>query len=321
MYSGRIPSSRHLRPGFTILEILVVVSVIGVIFSLLMPAVQSAREAARRTQCRTNLKQIATAWLIHENTHRHFPTGGWGWLWAGDPNAGYGVDQTGGWGYNILPFIGQANMHDYGKEQGNAAATGARRITEPLSLYYCPSRRSVQLYATDFQMHHCDPTPLIARTDYAANAGDQEENEFYEGPETKAEGLDPDYNWPATENLSGVSFQRSTIKTQRIQDGLSNTYMIGEKYLNPDNYETGKDGSDNENAFTGFNNDVYRVTFNPPHQDRSGLVDQQSFGSAHAGCFSMALCDGSVKSISYNIEPETFRSMGNRDNLRFPADR
>jgi type II secretory pathway pseudopilin PulG len=84
---------------------LTVIAVIGVLVALLLPAVQAAREAARRTQCANNVKQIALACLQHQEAHRHFPSDGWGWRWLGDPDRGYGRNQTGGWLYNVLEFI------------------------------------------------------------------------------------------------------------------------------------------------------------------------------------------------------------------------
>src|SRR5450756_1612071 len=92
------------QAGFTLVELLVVMSIISVLIGLLLPAVQAAREAARRTQCINNLHQIGLAVLQHEVATRHFPTGGWGSLWLGDPDRGTDEKQPGGWIYNILPY-------------------------------------------------------------------------------------------------------------------------------------------------------------------------------------------------------------------------
>ena len=95
------------RNGFTLVELLVVIAIIGVLVALLLPAIQAAREAARRTQCINNLKQLALGCQNHHDTHGHFPTGGWGWYWVGDPDRGFGKEQPGGWAYNLLPFFEQ----------------------------------------------------------------------------------------------------------------------------------------------------------------------------------------------------------------------
>jgi prepilin-type N-terminal cleavage/methylation domain-containing protein len=81
--------------GFTLVELLVVIAIIGVLVALLLPAVQAAREAARKTQCRNNLRQIAIAALSHESIHKHYPTGGWGFKWIGWRDAGAGRQQPG----------------------------------------------------------------------------------------------------------------------------------------------------------------------------------------------------------------------------------
>src|SRR4051812_33474579 len=126
--------------GFTLVELLVVIAIIGILVALLLPAIQSAREAARRTQCKTNLKNIGLAILNHVDSRKVFPTGGvtWGvliedYLEDGKP---VGTDRMGlGWGYQILPYMEEEALHNI--------TTGAQMRSTAVSLYNCPSRRNV----------------------------------------------------------------------------------------------------------------------------------------------------------------------------------
>ena len=98
--------SRPVR-GFTLVELLVVITIIAILIALLLPAVQAAREAARQAQCKNNIKQLALGCLQHESQYKFYPTGGWGPQWMGDPNRSVGKRQTGGWIFCILPYIDQ----------------------------------------------------------------------------------------------------------------------------------------------------------------------------------------------------------------------
>src|SRR5262245_35403008 len=125
------------RRGFTLVELLVVIAIIGILIALLLPAVQAARESARRTQCSNHLKQLALSMSTHHDQHKMFPSGGWGWRWTGDPDRGHGKRQPGGWGYQILPFIEQQAIYDLGagpslvqKKQGSAL-----RLKTPLAFF------------------------------------------------------------------------------------------------------------------------------------------------------------------------------------------
>src|SRR5438067_4283147 len=110
--TGHVYAHERRRLGFTLVELLVVIAIIGVLVALLLPAVQAAREAARRMHCQNNLKQMGLGWHNHTDVNGHLPTGGWGWGWVGDADQGVGKLQTGSWTFNILPYIEQKTIYD-----------------------------------------------------------------------------------------------------------------------------------------------------------------------------------------------------------------
>jgi hypothetical protein len=119
--------------------------------------------------------------------------------------------------------------------------------------------------------------------------------------------------WAPVNSWSGISFQRSSVSSAAIRDGLSNTYLIGEKYVSSDHYEDGVDGGDNDTAFSGFGNDNFRSTDQTPLNDQRGKAYDCRFGSPHSGIFQMSFCDGSTKSINIGVDATVHRYLGDRN--------
>lgn len=331
------------RVGFTLVELLVVITIIGILISLLLPAVQSAREAARRLQCSNNLKQMALAALNHESAIGHFPTNGWGYAWIGDPDRGAGWRQPGGWMFNLLPYMEQMSVYAAGSDGKPSEVTdkqkagGRTTLRTPLNAFHCPTRRRATLYpaGTGYshfrEPNHADSTDMVARSDYACNGGTVVQHGGWNGGGAGPADLADVDDAPAAAqaifatigaNVTGIFHAGSMITMADIRDGTSNTYLFGEKYLNPDHYSTGNGLGDNENAYMGDNGDIIRWANSVPRHDHPGWDMgglNYPFGSAHSGGVNMALCDGSVRSISYSIDPEIHRRLGHRAS-RLPID-
>ncbi|MGA2059865.1 MAG: DUF1559 domain-containing protein [Thermoguttaceae bacterium] len=337
-----IAVSKPKRPAFTLVELLVVIAIIGILIALLLSAVQAARESARRLQCRNNLKQIGLACQDHLDRQKHFPTGGWGFWWVGDPDRGYAKNQPGGWVYNILPGLELTALRNTGK--GTSAAQKRASIIlvvrTSISELICPSRRAVGLFpkgmAGTFIAYNANDNDandnVLARSDYAACCGSQSFNEDPDfdtaaGPTSYEAALT--FKWPDSDNPAspmyqdGVMYQRSAIRPIDVRRGLSHTIMAGEKYINAADYLTGMDYGDNESMYTGQNNDNYRVTFLPPALDSRrdpNTIDTTKFGSPHAAASHFVFCDGSVHSISYEVDTGSYQIFGSRNKSTIPPE-
>jgi prepilin-type N-terminal cleavage/methylation domain-containing protein/prepilin-type processing-associated H-X9-DG protein len=349
-----------LRLGFTLVELLVVIAIIGILVALLLPAIQAAREAARRSQCQNHVKQLALGCLLHEDTHGFLPSGGWGYSYSGDPDRGYGESQPGSWLYSILTFIEEQSLRGLGSgnTDNNSAwqPSSIKLHQSPVTIFHCPSRRRAQLYkarlsglAEQKWLETVASQEGVVKTDYAASSGDSLLFDAWPGDGTNRLWLPANYDaianaserrpvkWTNTSSpdskffQTGVMFYHSELKVSRIEDGMSKTYLLGEKWMNPDTYEASgatTDGTftlgDNQSAYTGYEWDNQRVAWqvnsdddaetHQPKQDRAGLNPYRdpAFGSAHPGGYNCAMCDGSVQTVSYDIETLVHRRLANR---------
>jgi prepilin-type N-terminal cleavage/methylation domain-containing protein len=323
----------HARQGFTLIELLIVIAIIGILLQITLPAVEMSREAARRTQCSNNLRQVALGFQSHHDTQQFLPSSGWGWRWTGHPDRGFGEDQPGGWAYNLLPYIEQGSVRELGVGMKDGTPEKAEALlranASPIAVMNCPSRRRPTLYpvaksnggAAGGSFSPILPVAcqegdgkncLVARGDFAVNSGSINQLPGADsGPLTLDEAKDYDWTFsgPKAVRQNGVSYQRSKVRLAQILDGLSKTYAVGERFIELGQYASGTWDGDDQSLFVGHDGDSNRYTGSdespiPPLRDVK-LYEYLQFGSAHPNGLNMALCDGAVIFVAYGRNDET----------------
>lgn len=296
--------------GFTLVELLVVIAIIGVLVGLLLPAVQAARESARRMQCNNHLKQVGLAMHNFHDTFNVLPGGARDGR-APDPlTVCCRASNVHGWSwkYHILPYMEGTNLWDLGQNPSHGTAENdVARVGVPG--YHCPSRRGVQAYGSGFY-----------RADYCANGGQR-------GTAGTRE--------PGSVGETGFIAQTDYLKRRLadVKDGLSNTLMVGEKALHDDRH--GSDGGDNERwNNSGWDEDCIRwgAAVNAdgleyglvPLPDKQAPTNTRSvvdiggrswgnwhpyWGAAHPGGANFVLGDGAVRTVTYTIDQVIMRRL------------
>ena len=318
---------RHL--GFTLVELLVVIAIIGILIALLLPAVQAAREAARRVKCINNLKQIALASVAYEKANRKFANVA-GPARDAPSNT---MQSTPPWIVALFPFMDEVPLFNtasnvagyFGTQQIPPQSVVTALFKTPVPTVYCPSRRAAIAYTVD-------PKYLIrvpfygyiiqsaSRTDYALNGGaDKAPTNSYASDPVDLPGIWE--VWPTPPQNKPPDPKAGTPKTVRVRDvtdGLSKTYFAAEKLIPGDTYETGQFWGDKGSLYTCPLGDCVRFAAQPPefdpHNNNSSThcSNCHNFGSAHTTVWNAAYCDGSVHSLSHNMSFATHKALASR---------
>lgn len=316
---GSHPQTRW-RSGFTLIELLVVIAIIAILVALLLPAVQQAREAARRSSCKNNLKQIGLAMHNYHDTFGTFPPG---WVGAnlGSPNTGLDTANPDsfrngfGWASMLLPSLEAGNLYDrFNFNLPTADQTAGQNANEPLlaqplAVFQCPSDSKPDQFDAE------DGNGNIVRM---ATAN-------YLGVFGVTELEDCEIGAGVTETQQcrgeGTLFHNSRVRFRDITDGTSNTVIIGERTTFYENLNTKADPFYGTWPGIIANSEevAERILAHTAHgpnyalrKDGAGnsLGDAGDFGSSHKGGAQFVLGDGGVRFISENINEVTFQRLG-----------
>ena len=280
---------RFAKKAFTLVELLVVIAIIGILIALLLPAVQTAREAARRIQCVNNLKQVGLAINLYHDARKNYPSGR-------NTRDFMGVS----WAFRLTPYLEEQAIFDaYRDEFRVDAPENAIAMRSPISSYFCPSRRPP---AADRNFDNNNDAPLVmgaaAGGDYAANPGT-----YY--------NYSPNREGKIDRERAGPIFTFSEIKSRQVEDGLSKTFGVGERHIPP------ADTTAPPELVHLFQGDCAFMAADTPWglfaDTRRGLADSRNdrsrskYGSKHPSVTLFVFLDGHVSPISNDTDLDALR--------------
>lgn len=323
----RLSSSRVGRSGFSLIELLVVISIIAVLIALLMPAVQKVREAANRTSCANNLKQIGLAVHNYHNEYDLLPP-------ARIDGAGHCT-----WAVLILPYLEQNSLYELWDIRRSYYYQSAEARQTPVKIYFCPARRAPGQLSTSGDVPGDAPIPTGtfaqnlpgALGDYACAIHHNGTVNTATTPPSmnyiyatgsiircQATGLG---NWQNP--ITGSWQSRTSLRS--LTDGTSNTLLFGEKHVRPD--RLGQRETQPGDATQSFDGDGDNCIYNGDNYDNFARVAgpgfglarypqepyNMNFGSYHPGICQFVLADGSVRPLAISIDGDTLRRLVQRD--------
>jgi len=326
-------SKRSFRSGFTLIELLVVIAIIAILIALLLPAVQQAREAARRSQCKNNMKQLALGLHNYHDTHSVFPFSTITNI--GGPTYNGNANTRQGWFHLILPFIDQQSYYNLIAPRFQDGGMTISAATLPVrdtvvSTLICPSDPSLPKYSSK-----------------ASDQGSHGSFVLCGGGGTL--GVVNTTGTAEIPDFGGMFYPRSRIRVRDVMDGLSNTLMVSELVNTTD----GIGASGTGNVSCGGNHDLRGRYWNPYHHGGNVFTSMRSPNtpvgdvaeycngtpyapcracssatvanevyarSLHVGMVNVALADGSVRAVSSNISSDVFTALGTRTGGEPPAE-
>lgn len=310
------------KRGFTLVELLVVIAIIGVLVALLLPAVQAAREAARRSQCNNNLKQVGLAVLNYESAVGHFPAGSTTQL----PSIGGPYIST--WTVDLLPFIEQTSVHALWDPNEAFVHANNKSLRETfVTSYLCPSDQGTD----ELEMPESGPGNRFdwAPGSYRAMSGHslgRSGDHYWDNPlcalDTHAN--DMPLEWRGVMHTRALESRRSriheTVQHSHIADGTSHTSLVGEYHTSTKNrrrtfWAYGYTSYNQSSAFPESRTLVADYERCQSIRGGGAHTCKRGWGSLHAGgLVQFVFCDGSVHSIDPSIDMDIFVALATIQN-------
>ena len=308
---------RCKRSGFTLVELLVVIAIIGILVSLLLPAVQAAREAARRIQCANNLKQLGLAVHNFHDAHKAIVPG---YL------TGYGHAT---WLVLVMPFLELGNVQATFDLEKTFYVQPPLSVQNQVSFYYCPSRARPVRLSKDHNSRRGYIQPLGGTLcDYGMNAGDGEEYPWYGTAfQTRFNGVAahtyvPPGGYNGTLVGSDPTYTYSGWKPEltfkHVKDGLTHTLLAGEKWLHPEHqgfadWGDGTFWNDDSHSHTArVGGRLYPLARSDTDDTMVLDLANMAFGGPHLSIVQFVMCDGSVRALSPTVNNTLLGYLANR---------
>jgi len=315
-----LPLRKHRRGAFTLVELLVVIAIIGVLVALLLPAVQAAREAARRMKCQNNLKQVSLAWQNYHDSLLTLPSG---CISTNDLN----------WCVFVLPYIEQRGLYEKfvftSGDYNNPAASKNHLAMNKVSTYLCPSSNAEKMMKGGNNYEN-PPDLIINPVGYPAGTYYPYTFHYYgnmgprgasvAGGEYEKTGKDGGHDFVSTE---GVCMRNSNYKLKDVLDGTAFTFLLGENSKHNEKYgsrfrswvrgcsaQSGTDAAQTAEV-CGCRN--IKDGINVPTLASNTLFNSITMGSMHPGGCNFSMCDGSVRYVSQNIDLGIYRATASRN--------
>lgn len=287
------------RAAFTLIELLVVIAIIGILIGLLLPAVQKVREAANRTRCQNNLKQIGLAVHNYHDAFGQVPVNTQdegGWSWSYQQNA-----RSWSWLARILPFIEETNLYRQMNVGQNTFLQSQAYLTVNVKTFFCPSDSAMAL-GTDTQRANLQG-PQITLSNYKGVTGECWcWGTWVSNCTGSCNGLNN------TDGIFTRDASTSTTRIDQIPDGTSNTFLVGEDIPSADAHC----------SWPYANGSLGTCAIPPNHMPAPGAdiyggwPDLYSFRSRHSGGLQFAFADGSVHFIAESIDLPTYRALATK---------